>query len=930
MLSKSSSKSPKKGANGSNGCPRETTRDSGSQILSQNKRTVPRRPVDEDGDEDEDEVGLEGLTLRSPIASPPVRRSGRKKVPTERLKLALEGAVDQIHDSSELVNRLDFDNRVADLNKAACATDVESDTSVWTPSTSTSRAARGRPRPRAIPRSKWNSPPCASTSNSRCDGNHRELSLPRSISSGEYLPTTAELFQDLQTAKDPEYSDRPDSGEEALTSDDGKADGSEGYASWHGIEDGRRSSDDEVLYDHQDVASDNQYEDFEAEDDDFEDQTDNVEKRDDSLERRKSYWEEEEMALERDCYLDRYDLGDSFIGDDESFEDDVASDNGNISGDEGASDIDSMMEELALPFGNVRGDQSAAVPSHAPSTDPADQVFYEDLPPIVPQRNGSFRSRSKRPAPPTTPPGQQKLGFARTNDRRGKGKSVAPSPSRYTLERKVTLDTDDEPFRTPSSSKFKPHASRQLVARPAAAASSPSPTKKRRLRQASSSPQATGILSSSQGTAHASTSRSTSTVPMQASYSGGVAPNHNASGSSSAPTAFATSTTANQSVPAATAHVFPTSITPVSAPIGTAVAPAPIVNPLAPTANAIAPPLAVAPVPVPAPVPAPALAPPPPPATAPGSGREPALNVELQHPRLQAMYAALPPKARVFRATMLNYNRELPPIPRPLDVDYAFSLLSDPRAEARFNAAITFDSWGRVLNINRNGNLPVTKTREGVFVSIAGRRVPAVWVTTGFSWTSDLQGVGDGKFPAAKKLHVRQISQEFELFQGALGSFCNQVCFHAQCDQRNGAAAFCTKKRPTQSEGSSNGGRPGQFVESGTGTGRALAPLMAGSSNSPAGTLPEIFTKIVRQYDDDVPVFDGRSSRLNGDAGFMFTPQDWENLESLPRFQFVDELPENTLVTVGFSVSAFGPFNNTMQHWGVVLNLMFIIVLDSA
>ncbi|KAL0061899.1 hypothetical protein AAF712_011275 [Marasmius tenuissimus] len=275
---------------------------------------------------------------------------------------------------------------------------------------------------------------------------------------------------------------------------------------------------------------------------------------------------------------------------------------------------------------------------------------------------------------------------------------------------------------------------------------------------------------------------------------------------------------------------------------------------------------------------------------------------------------------------MINYSRELPPEPRPLDVEYAFSILTGPEANARFNAGLAFDSWGRVMNVNRNGNLPVTNTREGMFVSIAGRRVPAVWVTTGFSWTSDLQGVGDGKYPPCKKLFVRQVSQEYELFQGSIGGLCKQVYFHAQCDQKNGAAAFCTKKQPAPADEGSSGGRSGQYIESGNGTGRALAPMVAGNYGSSSQALPEIYTKITLKYDDDVPIFDGRS--FEGGPGFMFTSRDWENLESLPRFPLQGELPENTLVTVGFSMSAYKPFNNTMLHWGVGLNLMFIIVLD--
>ncbi|KAK1222949.1 hypothetical protein PQX77_014185 [Marasmius sp. AFHP31] len=835
-----------------------------SPTSSSSKSPTKDRIVTTEVNESDVPVGLGGLSLRSPIASPAVRRSGRKKIPTERLRMALQDSMEQSPPDmkeSPLLDRLDFHERVANLNGNACASGAESDDSNWTPKSSPTRVSRGRPRPRALPRSKWFNTPGPSGSHKQIedlsDGGDvfpRAPSLPRSISPGIYLPTTAEMIHDLQRKKDPSEHEDDCIGSDA---DDGDNDGSGGYDSWHGI-DGEEdvNSTDDV--------------DFEADDHIAGGNDREVDHKDNP------YWEQELRAIERDCQYDEYDVTDPFINDGDVTEEDISihslegDDNG-----QGASDLDSMMEELSVPFNVGRYTNDTSIPSNRAMSnqtpeDHTDQVFYEDLPPINPQRNGSFRSRTKRRVPPSPPSDQQQLSFPRVT---GPVSRAGPSGTR-----RRPLAAEDFPLRdngpphVPSSAKTRVQAPDSTVTC-SDMRSSPSPTKKRCLRQSEPSKKVAK---------DPSVSPAAEDVSLPTS-------NHNV------PTVMASSTFAN------------------CVPTHTAVATVSNTN------SSFAPPLNTsaagpAPATAPAPAPAPAID------STPSQGREPALNLSLQHPSLQPI-----------RATMLNHGREIAPDPRPYDIDYALSLLSGPEAQARFLAALDFDSWGRVMNVNRNGNLPVNSTREGMFVSIAGRRVPAVWVTTGFSWTSDLQGVGDGKYPAPKKILVRQVSQEYELFQGSIGALCKQVYFHTQCDQKNGAAAFCTKKSPASPDNASttNDARPGRYVESGAGTGKALAPMMSGNYAASSQAVPDIYTKLNLRYDDEVPIFDGRESLYHRDiGGFQCLPRDWETLESLPRFPVDGELPENTLVTVGFSMLAYPPFNKTMVNWGVNLNLMFIIVLD--
>ncbi|KAJ8079178.1 hypothetical protein PM082_021678 [Marasmius tenuissimus] len=340
-------------------------------------------------------------------------------------------------------------------------------------------------------------------------------------------------------------------------------------------------------------------------------------------------------------------------------------------------------------------------------------------------------------------------------------------------------------------------------------------------------------------------------------------------------------------------------------------------NAILPTTSSVAPPAYVAVAPSVAPaalahVPPPPTTVGPPPATGNGYAPEPALNVSLQSARLMPMYTALPSRARVTRAQMMGFGKDRDLLPKglPYDADYAFSLCTDNLAVNRLNAALNFDSWGSVINLNHNGNLPVTNAWDGLLVSVAGRTVPACFVTTGFSWTSDLKGYDSGRGYPSKSLHVRQLAQEYELFQGALGSLHKRNIFHVHCDLSNGAAMFQTKNKSTASDESTTGGAPTKLVEDSTGAGKTLAPMTFGGDN-PATT--SIFTKTVLQYTDEVPVFDGRSGPFSG--GFMFTPQDWTSIDSLPRLPSDKELPVNTLVTVGFSTSSYKPFQ-AMRYWG--------------
>ncbi|KAL0574860.1 hypothetical protein V5O48_007100 [Marasmius crinis-equi] len=295
-----------------------------------------------------------------------------------------------------------------------------------------------------------------------------------------------------------------------------------------------------------------------------------------------------------------------------------------------------------------------------------------------------------------------------------------------------------------------------------------------------------------------------------------------------------------------------------------------------------------------------------------------ALDASLQADRLKFLYADLPQKARVQRGTVYCFKGDQqPPTALPYDGDYALGLCTDKAAMKRFVHALRFDSYDRIMHLNRNGNVPVRETSfDCMHFTYAGRSVPAVYVNTGFLWSSDLEGVRS----PTKNIQVRQVCQEWELLQGSLGRILSAPVFHAQVDPQNGAVTFSTKKRADKEP------KVGGRTDTGRGAGRTLPPVASGSGSSNS-VLPSCAEKKSLRADEYIPVFDGRSSPVNGSAGFLFKPDDWKALESLPRYPDGEDLPEDAIVTVGFTVNPFGPFN-TMVHKGVNLHALFVIVLD--
>ncbi|KAK0474442.1 hypothetical protein IW261DRAFT_1568825 [Armillaria novae-zelandiae] len=75
---------------------------------------------------------------------------------------------------------------------------------------------------------------------------------------------------------------------------------------------------------------------------------------------------------------------------------------------------------------------------------------------------------------------------------------------------------------------------------------------------------------------------------------------------------------------------------------------------------------------------------------------------------------------------------------------------------------------------------------------------------------------------------------------------------------------------------------------------------------------------------DDIPIYDGQAS---AGSHFLFRPNDFAVLKSLPRFTVSRDLDAFTMVSVGYSLSVWETFNKERR---LTPNVLFVIVLGSA
>ncbi|KAL0572249.1 hypothetical protein V5O48_009711 [Marasmius crinis-equi] len=807
---------------------------------------------------------LNSLTLNTPA-----RRSPRKPVPTEKAQYNIEQAMADLpqtppgRQKSWILQGAKRRMAEADANDAACASDTATTIS-WSPSPKPKARARPLSRPKAVPRSKWPSPPSSQASPSRSvkgknkavivssdeedDAQNLHLRELTPFEESE-LPTLTQmvsafgdstshpssaLFDDIAVESGAEEDSVHDDNlneaadEDQYDLDDSFIDdsGAPEYDSDNADNtvEGRLDLEDTYEPDANDPVDEVEYADedpVDGGDDDLADSGDEVE-----------FVDQDEEGLYDDPSAVPAQAGGDDC-DDDLMSVDVQDDN-DITLQAAPVGQNSSLEDDLFPF-DCDANPSTVADEHASDDEPME--YLGDFPPVSSKPGNSFRPSPRKVSAKEAKQakerqGQQALPF-----------SLTPASSRKAGAQLISDKSTGSHVGVSATPRAKTNDSK------VASSSTPS----------ASAPERAQV--------RVQTASSVSPQKAPAKSVGGVRTTRapatpGAAGTSSSP--FST-TVARPSVQS-------------SSPLR--------VGSAAPSA--------------------------PPPAPDPNS----ALDESLQSPKMRFIYRDLPAKARVSRATVYSFKGCVLPTALPYDGEFALGLCTDDNAKRRLVKALRFDSYSRILSLNRNGNVPVRDIRfECVQIQYAGRFLPAVYVNTGFIWTSDLQGVRGN----TKNVLLRSMCQEWELLQGGLGRILTAQEFQAHLDTQNGAMMFATKKlqETENSQGRTDAGR---------GVGRTLPPVVS-TTTSNHTELPACALKKHLRFDESVPVFDGRTEKLNNGVGFLSTPDDWKSLDTLPRFPDGEDLPEDALVTVGFTVSGFGPLSG-MSFKGVNLLLLFIIVLD--
>ncbi|KAK0493793.1 hypothetical protein EDD18DRAFT_1356270 [Armillaria luteobubalina] len=101
--------------------------------------------------------------------------------------------------------------------------------------------------------------------------------------------------------------------------------------------------------------------------------------------------------------------------------------------------------------------------------------------------------------------------------------------------------------------------------------------------------------------------------------------------------------------------------------------------------------------------------------------------------------------------------------------------------------------------------------------------------------------------------------------------------------------------------------------------GSPMKKPLAAPALSPGGGYPNSLG-----FMDEVPIYDGHASAGNH---FLFRPSDFTVLKSLPHFTTSHDLDAFTMVSVGYSLTAWESYNKEPR---LTSNILFVIVLGSA
>ncbi|KAK0481167.1 hypothetical protein EDD18DRAFT_1363115 [Armillaria luteobubalina] len=220
--------------------------------------------------------------------------------------------------------------------------------------------------------------------------------------------------------------------------------------------------------------------------------------------------------------------------------------------------------------------------------------------------------------------------------------------------------------------------------------------------------------------------------------------------------------------------------------------------------------------------------------------------------------------------------------------------------------AFKFGSYGAFVNLAHVPHSMVSFEKRSLHLSGTN----AVCMMMGLITECMLfEPVNPGMFGASKRVRCFQIMPFHQMFrrESTVWSLVIGLSFPMRVEDTNGRGNNNSSYTSTQSSPAK--GHRGSPMKKPLG-----APALG-----PGGGYPNSLG-----FMDEVPVYDGRTSAGNH---FLFWPSDFAILKSLPRFTMSHDLDAFTMVSVGYSLTAWESYNKEPR---LTPNILFVIVLGSA
>ncbi|KAK0481037.1 hypothetical protein EDD18DRAFT_1363266 [Armillaria luteobubalina] len=233
--------------------------------------------------------------------------------------------------------------------------------------------------------------------------------------------------------------------------------------------------------------------------------------------------------------------------------------------------------------------------------------------------------------------------------------------------------------------------------------------------------------------------------------------------------------------------------------------------------------------------------------------------------------------------------------------------------------AFKFGSYGAFVNLARVPHSMVSFEKRSLHLSGTN----AVCMMTGLVTECMLfEPINPGMFGAGKRVRRLRIMPFHQMFcrESTVWSLViGDPCVETTCISNRGLS-FPMWVEDTNGHGNNNSSYTS--TQSSPAKGRRGSPMkkpLSAPALSPGGGYPNLLG-----FMDEVPVYNGCASAGNH---FLFQPSNFAVLKSLPRFTMSRDLDAFTMVSMGYSLTAWESYNK--EPW-LTPNILFVIVLGSA